>query len=616
MSRILLAGAASLAFLPLMGCLGQSTASAPTNSSCASTQLQSNTGTTGTASVFMLDPMTFSMNPNLTPNSLSLDQYRSTVLLSHLGGNGVLEGQYVDIRNGLDCNGWFGASDEKNNFTYTHSDFRFQEAMSYYYGDLYRARLDSLGYLMPTHAVEIDAHCMLDDNAYFSRQSDANGNITEYVCLGDSVATPGAYYADDATVVVHELEHATTMDSYSSTIDLQNFKYDEGGALNEALSDFMSLVDTEALVTSPFDPRTFSRWALGTFVPGQPNTRGAQRCPTYDSTYPNCTGFPGFSAENNTISYVYPDGADWPYANTFSSPGYVANAFKNYQYQEEIHNGGVLMVGALWDVYEAIQSEHDATTSQTLTDQLVLETVRNLPKPTALHFAPVGFRVFAQQLLTSAASLSFSSADQSAISQALTTRGLIGGTGVPSGWAAVGAGVSPNAGMRIEDDPTLLKSWLAQLGVDGSVIPQGFQTGLNRRLDPGEVDAIWFDIENTSSVTAGDVEVTVTQTDPDVQFVDSSLNFGPISSSQAQMIYGKINGTSIVTALSSTNTTFNVPTGNSYFLTDPFFGSDLKSAIWVRVSSTAAHGKQITFQVQATPSNGATSTASFTTTIN
>ena len=203
--------------LSALGCAKKATTAA---SVCADTQLGSGAGTSGQATVFDLDPMNQSGNPNLSPTSTALDSYLTPVTLSRLGGQGVLEGQYVDVRNGTSCNQWFGAQDPSNQFIYNHEDSRFQEAMAYFYGDTYRASLDQIGYLIPTTPVRIVAHCMQDDNSYYSRSLDQNGNITEFVCLGDSVATPGASYADDAAVTVHELQHATTIDGYSTQVEL------------------------------------------------------------------------------------------------------------------------------------------------------------------------------------------------------------------------------------------------------------------------------------------------------------------------------------------------------------------------------------------------------------
>jgi hypothetical protein len=393
--------AAGLIATALAGCAKGSSDSQGVN--CAASSLEPNVATdTGTARVFSPDPILASGQDALSPTSLQLDSFAKGVTLERLGGHGVLEGKYVDVRNGLGCDGWFGAFDAQNAFAYPHSDARFQEAMSYYWGDQYRSSLDKAGYLQPSLPVHVLAHCSKEDNAFFMRGKDSGGNRVELVCLGDSVATPGASYADDATVTVHELQHATTTDTYSFSENLNSFWYDEAGSLNEAVSDFMALVFEEPLVSPTFDPRVFSRWALGTFIPHHAGTRGAHKCPAYDPTYPSCTGFPAFSATNNTISYVYPDGMGWPYANNFQGPGYARDAFSTYKGQEEIHNAGILLTGALWDVYEAIKANHSGNQAeaQSLSTKLVMESISHLPKPTSSSGSPVSYRGLATQLVT------------------------------------------------------------------------------------------------------------------------------------------------------------------------------------------------------------------------
>jgi hypothetical protein len=582
---------------------------------CVSSTPPKTAGSTGSALVFVPDPEVASGNPHLSPTSMNLDDYRSAVTLSHLGGLGILEGQYVDVRDGLFCNGGFGAQSSNNQFEYIHADPRFQEAMAYYDGDLYRAHIDSIGYLATQVPVEIVAHCMLDDNAFYFR-SQVNGVQVGNVCLGDSAVTEGASYSDDAQVTTHELQHASTTDAYDLKQDLNRFWYDEAGSMNEAISDFMALSFTEPLISSSFDPRTFSRWALGTFIPGETNTRGAQKCPTYDSQFGNdCSNYPDFSGGGNTISYVYPDGVGWPYANNFTGPNYAGDAFVRFGAQEEIHNAGVLMEGALWDVFAAImKSRSNGPAAQGAVTALVLEAVKHLPKPSFSQQSPVSFRGLAQNLVdfSSDPGLGFSPSEQTAISDALTARGLIGGTQVPSGWATVGTGSSASPGVRIEDNPVTLKKWLSAMGADPSQVTQGIAIGINGRLDPGETVAIWFDISNTSAMTAGGVNVTLSTSDGDViKVLDGNTNIGASTPTSAQIQYGKIYGTATVAKLNPT-----VPAGASYFRTNPGYFASYYTAIWLKVSSAAAHGRVVTLHLDLAPSNGAQASVDFPVRIN
>src|SRR3954470_8563033 len=89
--------------LILLGCAKKADPAA----SCAQTQLSPGAGSSGQATIFASDPISASGNPNLSPVSKQLDSYATQVSLSRLGGQGVLEGQYVEIRNGQSCNEWF-----------------------------------------------------------------------------------------------------------------------------------------------------------------------------------------------------------------------------------------------------------------------------------------------------------------------------------------------------------------------------------------------------------------------------------------------------------------------------------------------------------------------------
>lgn len=597
---------------------GQDEPAPPPTDSCAPSTLNSISGSEGFAMVFAPDPAASSGDMNLTPSSLKLDDYRSAVTLLRLGGHGVLEGQYVDVRNGLKCSEWFGAHDSRNQFSYSHNDFRFQEAMSYYYGDQYRAKLDAAGYLEPRQPVRIIAHCMLEDNAFFVRRRADDGSVIPTVCLGDSAVTRGASYGDDAIVTVHELQHATTVDLYTVGDlyeDLNQFWYDEAGALNEAISDFMGLVYTAPLLGPSLDPKVFGRWALDRFYPNQSGTRGAHKCPLYVK---NCMDFLPFSAKNNSISYVYPDGLGWPYADNYQGVSPLRVAYSTYPAQEEIHNAGVLMEGALWDVYESIQASYGGNVekAEMLSMKLVLESIRHLDRPTSAHRSPVTFRSFASTLLKTGRELELGLGpkDMDIIEKALAARGLVGGAWLDSKWAAPGDG----KGMKVFDSPTDLKVWMARMGVDPNRITHGIDTGLNGKLDPGEIAVIWFDLKNVSETTAGGVELDVIlPSGAGVVFLNKDVNAGYFEDLRAQIRYGKINGTGVVNALNnSANSSDNVPISNSYFSTNRFFERSWFTALWVKVSPQASRGIPFNIRVRATPSNGEASSVDFPVTIN
>jgi len=572
-------------------------------------------GSSGKARVFVPDPMGSAKDESISPKDYNLDQYATPVTLENLSGHGVLHGDYVHVGQGV-CNGDYASFSSENDFSYTHGNKNFSDAMTYHYGSSYRKSLDSYGYLSPPESTWMVTDCT-DDNAFFYR--DPFGG-TQLVCMGVSSSISGASFTDDASVAIHELQHSTTVNTYSPIFDLNQLHYDEAGGLNEALSDFMALTYTAPLLPAGFDPKTFSRWALGTFF-GDSSARGAHRCPQYDPEFPNCSSFPSFDSSKNKISYIYPDGMGWPYATSETSDGKLQAIYDAYRGVEEIHNIGNLMEGALWDVYESIKVNHggSAEVARQLTSQLVLEAVKLSPKPSKDHVSPVTFRRYSSALIDAAAALNWSSSDRASLRSQLVERGLVDGPALDSNWARRDPTHQQDEYVHITDSPSKLKSWIGSLGGKTSMIPQNTDTGLNNRMDPGEVVLVWFNIQNTSATTAGAVELAVESLDPEVTLLTDEngvhYNIGAVSNSVAQIQYGKINGNDIVTSLSKGGILYAVPTGNTYFLTNPYYYRSLQTGIWLKVSQSAAHGKQITLRVKATPSNGSTSTVDFPLTI-
>jgi hypothetical protein len=588
-----------------------------TNNFCAPRSLSSNAKTVGQALSFLVDPIVSSGNANLSPTSKNLGSYVRSVGLENLTGKGVLEGKYVDVRSGYfdpaagySCNEWYGAFDSANNFSFPFGDPRFQEGMSYYLGNKYRSRLDEAGYLQPVPSVRVVAHCMDDDNAYYSPERDSNGHIFLHrVCLGDSTSTPGASYADDGVVAVHELQHATTGATYSSELDFNQLWYDEAGAANEAISDFAALMMAAPDVPQsdvPLDPKLFSRWALRLFMPGREFSRGAHFCPAYDPAYPSCLG--------SGLRYTYPDGLGWPYAKkSFSGPTYDArNAFLKYSNQEEIHNTGNLFTGGLYDAFDSLKQKSNSDHAQLVMTQIVHEAIKHLPKPTEQNLSPISFRGIASEIMNAVDLLGVSLDDKITIHQALSNRGLLGGVMLTSDWATALAG--ENLQIRVVDHPLKLKVWLEQMGSDSSKITHGIETGTNNQFDPGEVLAVWFDLVNHLSESAGGIVLDVTIEPGDeayVTFLDRNTNIAGVSSTRAQIMYSKVNGSLAVSNLNS----LNVPAGNTYSTTNPFYSNSFRTALWVKVNPSAPSGTSVRFNINAKPSNGQVSHAIFTTTI-
>lgn len=587
--------------LAFTGCIGGGAGEESTTSAVSSPPYCSEpvsptpiAGSTGQGDVFPVDPMVSSGNALLSPASALLGNYAQTESLSHLTGRGVLEGAYVNVVNGV-CGESHGAKSSTNDFRYPVSDPRFAEVAAYRAADLFRSELDQADSLLPAAPVKVVANCSIQDNAYYT-QYYSNGTLVDYVCMGTSSKYGAGNFSHDAQVTMHELQHATTGHAYSPVVDLNRLDYDEAGALNEGISDFMALVVSEPDNMGSFDPRKFSRWALGALFT-KSSARGAHRCPEYDSDYPNCGGFQssaaGFSADQNHVSYVYPDGLGWPYAKTFSAPGYVRNTFNGSGSQQEIHQAAPIVAGVLWDIYEALKANHggDATWARRAMIELVTEAVAHLPKPSNADVSPVTFPRFGVELNNAAATIGLSAQDRASVEAATDARGLTNAPQLGANWAAVGPGSSANAGLRFID--------LAPAN--------GIR---NERFNAGDQGALWLDIANLSALTAGGLLVDVEVIGGKIRFLDSNYNYGYLSPTRAQVRYGKVNGSAIVSALASANAAYHVPTGTTYFKTDPNYGIYGFTALWVEVRSDATPGI-VTLRAKIKPANGPEVTLDF-----
>jgi hypothetical protein len=559
---------------------------------------QPTAGTSGPGLIFKVDPMVASEQRTLSPGSNQLSQYTSSATLQNLTGFGILQGAYVDVVNGL-CGESYGAFSPDNDFNYNYGDPRFSEVMDYYHGDRYRSELDQANALLPAQSVYIISKCDIQDNAYYSQGYDSANNVVDYVCMGSSSRYASADLSHDSQVVTHELQHAHTSHSYSPTIDFNQMIYDEAGAINEAVSDFVALAMTDEQTPNlmGFDPLEFSRWALGSFFT-KSSMRGARRCPVYDSDYPACLsyqkGASGFSSANNHVSFSYPDGLGWPYAKTASAPGFLKNTFINNGGQQQIHQNAPIIAGTLWEIYEGIKANHSGSAqfARRKMMKLITEALAILPKPNpATDLSPVSFISFGEALNQVAAGVGFTLADRNLLQDVTDTRGLTSVEQLPAGWAQVGEGSTANAGLRfIDTEPT-----------DGN---------RNERLNPGDKGAIFFDIKNFASITAGGLLIDVQIVGAGIRFFGAQNNRGYLSDTHAMIRYGKINGSAIVTALNTGSAAYRVPTGQTYFKTDPNYDYNGFTALWLEVLPDASPG-MIEFHVRVQPTNGPEATLIF-----
>ena len=188
---------------------------------------------TGTASVFMVNPVQSSGNENLTDQNDS-DQAvpasaYATVQLRNLDGSGYLHGAYVNVASATGT----PAFSPTNTFRYTRHADQFEQVMAYFWVNQAQEYLQSLGFTGAPGALPAILRTPVDvkidqyggDNSY---QSDMPFRIR--------YGKGGVDDAEDAEVIVHEYGHAVHADQ------VPGFgASEEAGSIGEAWGDYLGV---------------------------------------------------------------------------------------------------------------------------------------------------------------------------------------------------------------------------------------------------------------------------------------------------------------------------------------------------------------------------------------
>jgi len=186
--------------------------------------------TTGTASVFMVNPVQSSGDQSLTDQddsatAVPASEY-ATVPLRNLDGSGYLSGTWVNVRS----NTGPAAYSTTNTFAYTRHDDRFEQVMAYFWvnqAQEYLQWLDFGSTLRPVNMhvqdVRIDQYGL--DNSFHTDKGD-------YLRFGKG----GVDDAEDAEVIVHEYGHAVhaaQVPGFGTSLD--------AGSIGEAWGDYFGV---------------------------------------------------------------------------------------------------------------------------------------------------------------------------------------------------------------------------------------------------------------------------------------------------------------------------------------------------------------------------------------
>ena len=187
-------------------------------------------GSTGTGTVFMVNPVQSSGNQNLVDDNDSAtavpaSEY-ATVQLRNLDGSGYLSGKYVSVQSSTGT----PAYSATNSFFFNRHEDQFEQVMSYFWVNQAQEYLQSLGFgttLRPVLAeqLQVKINQYGGDNSY---QTDKPFRIR--------MGKGGVDDAEDAEVIVHEYGHAVhqaQVPGYGTSLD--------AGAIGEAWGDYLSI---------------------------------------------------------------------------------------------------------------------------------------------------------------------------------------------------------------------------------------------------------------------------------------------------------------------------------------------------------------------------------------
>ena len=210
--------------------IGASLAATLVAASPASATKPGSGSTTGTGSVFMVNPVQSSGTQSLTDQNDSaaavpLDQY-ATVALRNLDGSGRLVGAWANVRG----NTGPAAYSTTNTFSYLRDDDRFEQVMAYFWVNQAQEYLQSLGFGHTLRPVNMESQDVRIDQ--YGVDNSFSWDKHDYLRFGKG----GVDDAEDAEVIVHEYGHAV------HDAQVPGFgTSEEAGSIGEAFGDYLAV---------------------------------------------------------------------------------------------------------------------------------------------------------------------------------------------------------------------------------------------------------------------------------------------------------------------------------------------------------------------------------------
>ena len=329
--------------------------------------------------------------------ALLAGQYRTRTLQGIDTGQGKLKGDFVD----LTAPGIVGsympagqANEPSHNYIYGCNDPRFEEVMVYYHTDFTQRKIRSLGFTGAMGIIErpisAHAHFMAECNAFYDP-------IDRGVHFGDfddpTCGVPPSDSAEDADVIVHEYGHAIQDDQVPGWGQTFPPLVEQPGAIGEGFGDFIAGVING-------DPCVGEYVTFGLF---------------------ECGGSPGLRYMQNSMDY--PGGFESCPDMDYDGDG--------SEESEEVHCGGLLWGGALWDLVENLSPGAGAVTQagRDLALELVLESQFFLDQEAQFDEAAAAI-CYADSLL-------YGGSHQSTIGSTFAGRGINSGACTPSDYPSI-----------------------------------------------------------------------------------------------------------------------------------------------------------------------------------
>jgi hypothetical protein len=192
-----------------------------------------NEQSTGTAQIFMVNPVQSSGNQDLSDskdaNTPALAAEYTVEELRNLDGSGTLSGDWVNVRTSTGK----PAYSPTNTFVYTRDQDQFEQVMGYFWVNQAQEYLQSLGFdgdehrsiLARPYDLRINQYGV--DNSYMTDKGD-------YIRLGKG----GVDDAEDAEVIMHEYGHAIHADQVPGFYGTGSI---DAGAIGESFGDYFAV---------------------------------------------------------------------------------------------------------------------------------------------------------------------------------------------------------------------------------------------------------------------------------------------------------------------------------------------------------------------------------------